>query len=373
MIEDLLDDPCLVSVAFQPIFDVQSARTAGWEILCGFESAPQFTTDLWFAAAYGSGLGLDLEGLALQRALAGWAMRSPGTFMTVNVTPMALGSPRIEGIIAAQAPLYGLVIELTEQVVPVAGGSWQDACTRLRALGAKIAIDDIGTGHAELAQILTLRPDIIKLDRQVVATVDHDPGQQALVRFLGDFSDHLDAWLLAEGVERPGQLVTLRNLGVPLAQGWLTGRPAPEPCPCPVDFTTPEDGLALGCAPGIASVPERPAAGTVAVATRPVRIAAVGAAVGGGPDPDEPVVRLDAHGRPVAVEVRCVPGTGPRSCPVSLVVNPDVPVAEAARRAMSRPAGQRFDPLVCLDRIGHVVGVVAVQDLVLALASEPRL
>jgi CBS domain-containing protein len=51
-------------------------------------------------------------------------------------------------------------------------------------------------------------------------------------------------------------------------------------------------------------------------------------------------------------------------------VPPDLSLTEAARRAMARRARKRFDPLVCVDATGHVVGVVDLRDLILSLAES---
>jgi EAL domain-containing protein (putative c-di-GMP-specific phosphodiesterase class I) len=347
-----LADPDSVTINFQPILDVQGNRTAGWEVLARFTRGPHVPTDRWFASAYEHGLGIPLEAYVLTRVLPACRLRSPGTFMTLNITPDALGDPAIEKLLISQAPLHGLVIELTEQLTPrTRPRCWQSACERLRHHGAMIAIDDLGTGYAELAEILALRPDVIKLDRSVVATVDRDPAQQALVRFLGDFCGHLDAWVLAEGVERKGQLAVLHDLGVPLAQGWLTGRPASVPRPCPAQLTR-----------GTSSRSRRP--GTAAALARPVALA-----WGDHQSRADPVVQLDDVGRPASVTVPRDDGGPGVPRPVSLLVSPDLTLVETARRAMARPEAGRFDPVVCIDETGHVIGVVAVQDLVLALAD----
>jgi EAL domain-containing protein (putative c-di-GMP-specific phosphodiesterase class I) len=342
-----------VSVAFQPILDVRGNRTAGWEILARFTRGPDVGTDRWFESAYAHGLGIPLEAYVLSRVLPGLRLRPPGTFMTLNVTPDALGDPAIERMITTQAPLHGLIIELTEQLNPrrARRRCWQAACERLRRHGAMIAIDDLGTGYAELAEILALRPDVIKLDRSVVATVDRDPAQQALVRFLGDFCGHLDAWVLAEGVERKGQLAVLADLGVPLAQGWFTGRPAPVPRPCPAELT--RNGSPTTSRPGTASALARPAALTWDDLARG----------------DEPVVRLDPLGRPISVSVPEDDGRPGTPRPVNLMISPDLALVETARRAMARPGPDRFDPIVCIDAVGRVLGIVTVADLMLALSD----
>jgi EAL domain-containing protein (putative c-di-GMP-specific phosphodiesterase class I) len=383
-VRGVLTCPERVSVTFQPIFDISHQRTAGWEILARVEGGSPAGPDRWFAAAYSADLGIQLEAVVLRQAMAAYRLRSPGTFMAVNVTPAALGVPMIEELIAGQAPLHGLVIELTEHLVPPVGGCWQAACARLRALGALVAIDDVGTGYAEISQILELRPQIIKVDRGVITSIENDPARQALLRFLGDFGDQLDAWVLAEGVETPAQLQILKDLGVPLAQGWLIGAPAPTPRPCS-DHLTGRDPLpAAWPAKGTRSRHVRVAM-RVEDVMRPARVAtawqvpgvaedraspetvtASGSTAAGEP---RPVVALDAAGMPTMVMAPVQPARPQGWSPVSLRVPVHLSLPEAARRAMARPEGFRFDPLICVDATGIVLGVVAMHDLMLALAA----
>jgi EAL domain-containing protein (putative c-di-GMP-specific phosphodiesterase class I) len=241
-IRAVLADPERITMGFQPILDVRSARTAGWEVLARFDGVSSPPPDVWFAEAYGHGLGVDLEAATLRRSLSTLRMRAPGTFISLNVSPAALGVPDIEALIAGSAPLNGLVVELTEHRAPPQTGPWTQACERLRALGATIAIDDIGKGWAEMLQILDLHPQIIKVDKDVVRGVAEDAARQALLRFLGLFAEQINAWVLAEGVETWAELRVLAELGVPLVQGWLTGTPDPVPRPCRPDVTVRPPG-----------------------------------------------------------------------------------------------------------------------------------
>ena len=76
--------------------------------------------------------------------------------------------------------------------------------------------------------MLAIRPDLVKLDRSLADGVDRDPAKAAVVEMLGALAGRLDAWLLAEGIEREAELETLVGLGVPLAQGYLLARPTDE-------------------------------------------------------------------------------------------------------------------------------------------------
>ena len=93
--------------------------------------------------------------------------------------------------------------------------------------GTRLAVDDAGAGYASMRHILTLRPDLIKLDRDWVEAIEGDAARQALVAGLQHFAQSLGAKLVAEGIETEPELDTLRRIGVELGQGYLFARPAP--------------------------------------------------------------------------------------------------------------------------------------------------
>jgi hypothetical protein len=128
-------------------------------------------------------------------------------------------------IFAETASLSGLVVEVTEHRPLSDPQRVQWILERLRGQGALIAVDDAGSGYAGLQQILTLRPNILKLDRAVVEGVDRNETKAALVEMFGIFANRVDAWLLVEGIETIGEARRCAALGVPLAQGYLFARP----------------------------------------------------------------------------------------------------------------------------------------------------
>ena len=86
-------------------------------------------------------------------------------------------------------------------------------------------MDDTGAGFASLRHVLRLTPDIIKLDITLVREVDQRPRMQTLIAALLTFAQGTGADLIAEGVENARQLETLKQLGVPLGQGFHLGHP----------------------------------------------------------------------------------------------------------------------------------------------------
>jgi len=214
-----------VEMAFQPIVDLRSGAPVGLEALARFgQRAPAEC----FAEADGVGLGVQLELLAASSALAAQPRLGDGLDLAVNVGPEALTSERFLDLIDDARP-DRLVIELTEHARIDDYGPVLAAIAALRERGARLAVDDAGAGYAGLAHILTVGPDIIKLDLGLVRDIHRDPVRAALAASLVSFAGRTGAGLVAEGVETRDEADALLELGVRHGQGFLFARPGPLP------------------------------------------------------------------------------------------------------------------------------------------------
>lgn len=101
--------------------------------------------------------------------------------------------------------------------------------TRLRSLGYRIALDGVGAGNYPLTVIAGARPDLIKLDREIVAGLPQQRSCLAVLDAFQHLAARIGAQVVAEGVERSEQLATLRQYGVGIAQGNLLGPPSRRP------------------------------------------------------------------------------------------------------------------------------------------------
>ena len=97
---------------------------------------------------------------------------------------------------------------------------------KLRGLGYRIAVDDLGAGYAGLASFARLRPDVVKLDMSLVRALDTDPIRRKLVGSLTRASHDLGIQVVAEGIETEAERDAVAALEVDLLQGYLLGRPA---------------------------------------------------------------------------------------------------------------------------------------------------
>jgi EAL domain-containing protein (putative c-di-GMP-specific phosphodiesterase class I) len=356
-IDAVLTAPERLTMVFQPIADIRRATVAGYEALARFSGPVSAPPDAWFRAAAALGREAELEALAVGRALTAVPDLPQNTFLTINVSPHLLDAPEIRAEFDRAPSLARVIVELTEHIPVTDSGALTAATRRLRDQGAMIAVDDAGAGYSGLAQIAAVRPQLVKLDRSLVADAHTDPVKLALAELLGEYASRLDAWLLAEGVETVEELAAFARIGVPLAQGWLFGRPAAgfEPLTEDVTAMIRRESARAKLAESIISL------------VTPAPTAPVGTEAD---DTEEPpaLILLDHEGFPRELSL-ADPRTGERRVvPVTLRVLPSTPTAEAARRAMTRPAAYRFDPLLCTDPGGTVVGLVAVDDLVHHLA-----
>ena len=141
----------------------------------------------------------------------------------MNVSAKALTSERFQAGLPVR--LAGVVIELSEDPDDVELSQVADAVALLRSRGARIALDDVGAGAQEFARLARLRPDIIKVDRSLVAGCASDEGCTAVLRALVTYAGQLGLIVCAEGVEEIADLQHLAALGVTHAQGYLLAAP----------------------------------------------------------------------------------------------------------------------------------------------------
>lgn len=217
-----------LQIATQPIFDLRTGTCIGVEALARFPQgwgAPDAT----FRAADVAGLGVELERLAVQQAWPVLEKLRPRQFLTVNLSPVAAAVLAERATAYAELPLDQLVVEITEHAAIDSYATLRAQLGPLRELGLRVAVDDAGAGYASLRHVVELRPDFIKVDRDLVHGLAEDHARRVAVSAFVLLSLDLNASVIAEGLERPADLSALYDLGVDAAQGYLLGRPSTEP------------------------------------------------------------------------------------------------------------------------------------------------
>jgi EAL domain-containing protein (putative c-di-GMP-specific phosphodiesterase class I) len=212
-------------IALQPIVDLRTDRVAGFEALARFPDDVSWTPDQWFAEAHVVRHGVALETAAVAAALRTLDRLPADAILAVNVSAEALCAGDAITTMLVEGQAARLVVELTEHQRVPPSEALDARLAALREAGARIAVDDAGSGYAGLEHILHLRPEVLKLDRVLVQGVGYHPGRRAMCEAMVQFTRRTGALLVAEGVETEPDLEVLRRLGVDLAQGFLLGRP----------------------------------------------------------------------------------------------------------------------------------------------------
>jgi diguanylate cyclase (GGDEF)-like protein len=217
----------------------QARRYCGDRRIAGVEALLQWhhpqlgdvTPSVFVPIAERTGRIVELGGWVLRRALGEIAALADRRIsVAVNVSARQLTTPRLAGTVAEALATSGLephrlVLEITESALLVDPDAARAALAELRDLGVSIALDDFGTGWSSLSYLRTLPVDIIKIDRSFVADMHTDPDACAVVSAVLGLGHGMGLVVVAEGVESPGQLTMLREMGCDEYQGFLDGPP----------------------------------------------------------------------------------------------------------------------------------------------------
>lgn len=228
-IEEILHKGRLRTV-WQPIFSLDTGAVVGAEALSRFgpASAP-YPPDRCFADAFAAGLGVELEALAVERALSAAREFPAGIAISVNAAPQTVATGILAELISGSGiAARRMIVELTEHVSIDDYEAISAPLTGLRDMGVHLAVDDAGAGFASFCHILRLKPDIIKLDQSITRGITDNPAQRALAAALVLFALEVGSMTItAEGVETAEDLRTVSTLGVDSAQGYYMARPVP--------------------------------------------------------------------------------------------------------------------------------------------------
>jgi EAL domain-containing protein (putative c-di-GMP-specific phosphodiesterase class I) len=213
-----------LTIAMQPIIDIKQDRCVSAEALSRFPDGRE--PEVWFRKAEEMGLGVELELLAMTRALARVPELPPDIGISINASPSLILDPRMSEVIHRSGiALDRLTLEITEQAALTAYDDINGSLMVLRERGVLLAVDDTGAGHASFGHVLKLRPDIIKLDRSIIVNIANNPAKRAFVTAVVLLALELDSSITAEGVETRDELDTVVALGVNNAQGHFLARP----------------------------------------------------------------------------------------------------------------------------------------------------
>jgi EAL domain-containing protein (putative c-di-GMP-specific phosphodiesterase class I)/CheY-like chemotaxis protein len=212
-------------MVFQPIVDLSDGGIAGYEALTRFRDNEQASPEALFTEAEGVGLGLELELATARRALEHLSQFPSSSFLSVNASPRTAASTRFLRLISGCGDR--VVLEITEHAPVPDYLRLNQALSRLRSEGVRVAVDDAGAGFAGLNHVLQLEPEFVKLDIALIRGIDQDETRRAVASALLEVAEAVGSTVVAEGIERERELQALRELGVSLGQGFHLVPPVP--------------------------------------------------------------------------------------------------------------------------------------------------
>jgi EAL domain-containing protein (putative c-di-GMP-specific phosphodiesterase class I) len=234
-----------VSVVLQPLISVATASCVACECLVrGDQEGVPVGAERLLSAARVLGVLHELDFAAWRAAVEkGHALVKNGLALFLNFTPSSVYKSMFDvkktkamcremGVDMSQ-----LVFEVTEAEKVSDFGSLKRVMDEYRAEGAKIALDDLGSGYSSILRLSDLRPDYVKLDQRLVHGAFGDRLRSVLLKAVTEASHELDICVVAEGVETEEDLRFCLEIGADLVQGYLLA--------CPGDGIVPVSTEAL--------------------------------------------------------------------------------------------------------------------------------
>jgi EAL domain-containing protein (putative c-di-GMP-specific phosphodiesterase class I) len=223
-------DRCLGSMwmAFQPILDTTTKGVLGYEALMRSREASMPHPGTVLTAAERTGRLLELGRRVRSLTAAAFTAAPPSCLLFVNLHTRDLLDPELyDGKSGLAAIADRVVLEVTERASLDDVSDILSRVQRLRAMGFRIAIDDLGAGYAGLSSFAALEPDFVKLDMSLVRDVHRSSIRQRLIGSITRLCKDLGMRVVAEGIESIHERDAIRELGCDLLQGHLFAMPGP--------------------------------------------------------------------------------------------------------------------------------------------------
>lgn len=233
---DIVNNESLTS-HFQPIIDINTNSIYAYESLTRGvkEDGSLMYPDELFKKSHRNDYHFKLDRLCRESALKTAATKKINQKVFINFIPTTIYDPEfclqstVKWANQLEFDPSQIVFEVveTEQVKDQA--HLKKILEYYRSKGFKIALDDVGEGYSSLNMLIELQPDIIKIDRNIIDSIDKNELKQSVYKALYNLTREHDITILAEGIETQEELATIKNIGVDLAQGYYFAKPTAEP------------------------------------------------------------------------------------------------------------------------------------------------
>lgn len=229
-----------LSVVYQPIVSLRTMEPFAYEALVRSNSPHWLNPPRLFDEAISSRC-VGALGRAIRELATTHCTEMP---LFLNVHPNEFDESWLvqpdDPIFTHDQPIY---LEVTESVPLTHFAYCHSVLREIRGKGVSLAVDDLGAGYSNLKYIVDLKPEIVKLDRTLIADLAEDRRAQVLVRHIVRLCDELGARVVAEGIEQETEMRVVVDCGAHYGQGYYFARPA---YPAPGVSSTPQLAMRQG-------------------------------------------------------------------------------------------------------------------------------
>ncbi|MCB1556489.1 MAG: EAL domain-containing protein [Alphaproteobacteria bacterium] len=219
---------------YQPIVALETLELAHYEVLTRFKG--EISTQEWVVFGEDIGLAADFDIAVCERVINYLLYKAAGsrTKYAVNISGQSIQNEQFFRTLMAKLTLNKqlaerMIFEITESTTIEQLGKVNRFIRQLQTEGYKICLDDFGAGSASFQYLHQLDVDYVKIDGQYTKKITHSDRDRVMVQNLAKMCRDLNITVVAEMVETEEQFHLLREMEIPLGQGYLFGKAGPWP------------------------------------------------------------------------------------------------------------------------------------------------
>lgn len=235
LIHDIINNKSVYPV-FQPIIDLSTGHIHGYEaLLRGPDGTSLHAPIPLFTAAAAVGRLYELENMARNKALEGFAQQQLPGKLFLNMSPNCLLDPKfrtgetLKLLEKYQIDPQKIVIEITEHQPIDDFKLLSSAVNHYRNMGFTVALDDLGEGNSSLRLWSEIKPNYVKLDKHFVTTLTEDDPRYNFVEIISRLAHTLGTKVIAEGIENERIISILHKFNIEFGQGYFFAKPVASP------------------------------------------------------------------------------------------------------------------------------------------------
>lgn len=232
---DIIENSSLTA-HFQPIIDINTNKIFAYEALTRgvLPNGELMYPDQLFTKSTRNDMNFTLDRMCRETALKTTAVKKIDAKVFINFIPTSIYDPEfclastVKWAKQLEFDPKNIVFEVVETQNVKDKEHLKTILNYYRKKGFLIALDDVGEGYSSLNMIIDIKPDIIKVDRNIIENIDKDTMKQSIYKALKTICTENGIKLLAEGVETPYELEKIKEIGVDYAQGYYFAKPSAE-------------------------------------------------------------------------------------------------------------------------------------------------